>query len=108
MAKLQTLQNVPTKVDAKSIVNNNGVLQIPNSFIRKISPFVSVKDFGAKGDGITDDTVAIQDALNSNESVIMIPKGHYIISSTIVIPKGKAIIGEGNDYWDTFTPSEGS
>ena len=106
MAKLKTLQDVPTRVDAKSIVNNNGVLEVSNSFIRKMATFVSVKDFGAKGDGVTDDTVAIQDALNSNESVIMIPKGHYIISSTIVIPKGKAIIGEGNDYWDTFTPSE--
>lgn len=46
----------------------------------KLKEFVSVKDFGAVGDGITDDTVAIQAALNysaSTGSVAFVPAGTY-------------------------------
>jgi hypothetical protein len=45
---------------------------------------VNVRDFGAVGDGITDDTAAIQTALNyasNNERyTVYFPEGHYIIS----------------------------
>ena len=40
---------------------------------------VSVLDFGAKGDGITNDTAAIQTALNESSSVY-IPDGTYMIN----------------------------
>lgn len=54
------------------------------------------KDFGAKGDGITDDTLSIQNAVNSGKYV-KIPPGTYLISSTIVINKGidDSIVIEG-------------
>jgi hypothetical protein len=42
--------------------------------------------FGAKGDGVTDDTQAFQNALNQlvrNPSVLWVPKGTYVISSTL-------------------------
>ena len=50
----------------------------------KNNDVVSVKDFGAKGDGVTDDTVAIQKAFNASNNVFFpISSGAYIISSYI-------------------------
>lgn len=54
---------------------------------------VNVKDFGAKGDGITDDTIAIQNAINAGKAGIYFPSGTYITSSPLMIPSGTKIIG---------------
>lgn len=54
----------------------------------KLRDTVSVKDFGAVGDGVWDDTAAIQSAINTGLNVF-IPAGDYKITSTInVIPAG--------------------
>lgn len=51
--------------------------------------FVNVKDYGAVGDGITDDTAAIQTALNDNK-IVYAPEGVYLISSPLVIWKNSS------------------
>jgi hypothetical protein len=43
----------------------------------------SVKQFGAKGDGTTNDSAAFTSASASGEGVILIPKGTYLLSSAI-------------------------
>ncbi len=48
----------------------------------KLRETVSVKDFGAKGDGVTDDTVAIQTAVATYKSLV-IPSGTYITTDNI-------------------------
>lgn len=53
---------------------------------------VSVKDYGAVGNGSTDDTVAIQNALNAS-SDIYFPPGNYVISSTITVPSFRRLEG---------------
>jgi hypothetical protein len=56
---------------------------------------VSVLDFGAVGDGIADDTTAIQAALNTGKSVY-IPYGTYKTSIPLQITNSKTqIIGDG-------------
>ena len=61
---------------------------------------VSVKSYGATGDGVTDDTAAIQAAISANKSVFF-PAGTYKISAPIILSqnnfqivgvKGKSII----------------
>jgi glucan 1,3-beta-glucosidase len=60
------------------------------------SSFVSVKSAGAKGDGTTDDTAAIQKVLDSatSDQVVYFDHGAYLITSTIKVPKNIKIVGE--------------
>jgi hypothetical protein len=46
---------------------------------------VSILDFGAKGDGVTDDTAAFQAAMAAEKNLI-IPPGTFIVSSTLTLP----------------------
>lgn len=54
----------------------------------------NIRDYGAIGDGIHDDTIAIQRCLDSNRS-IYIPTGTYIITNTITLPSNTSVIGAG-------------
>lgn len=51
------------------------------SLANRFSDVVNVKDFGAVGDGVTDDTAAIQDALNTSSTSIYFPAGIYRIAN---------------------------
>ena len=57
----------------------------------KLRDVVSVKDFGAVGDGVTDDTAAIQAAVNAAYSV-MFPEGTYLVSSTITLRSTQSLL----------------
>ena len=72
----------------------------------------NVKDFGARGDGVTDDTVAIQTAINTvgaaGGGTILFPRGNYKITDTLFIrynsitlkgdSEGSAAIVAGADF----------
>ena len=60
----------------------------------KFSDFVSVKDFGAVGDGLIDDTLAIQQALAAHEAVF-VPSGTYLISSPLTLKQNQSLFGAG-------------
>jgi Pectate lyase superfamily protein len=54
----------------------------------------NVRDYGAKGDGVTDDTAAIQQAMNANRFVYL-PQGIYLVSTTLQTrPKKMVLQGE--------------
>ena len=63
----------------------------------KMRDTVSVKDFGAVGDGTTDDTAAIQAAINTNKEVF-VPNGTYLITSALAMASGQTLQGESNVY----------
>jgi len=58
---------------------------------------VSAKDFGAKGDGIADDTTAIRKALDSLTAggVVNLPAGACLITDSLRVPQGATLLGEG-------------
>jgi len=61
----------------------------------KAAEVVSVKDFGATGDGVTDDTTALQAAENSGASLIYVPSGTYISTGIILNTVSQRWYGEG-------------
>lgn len=74
----------------------------------KLDDVVSVKDFGVVGDGITDDTAAIQRALvnlwptaqfnraYSQHRTLLFPAGVYAVSDVIIVPPFVKLVGDGN------------
>jgi hypothetical protein len=66
----------------------------------------NVKNYGAKGDGSTDDTTAIQNALNAHLSVYF-PSGNYI-SKKLVPIDGQVIFGDGYSSQITLKTGETS
>lgn len=61
----------------------------------KLRESVSVKDFGAVGDGITDDTVAVQAAVTAHLNVYF-PAGDFLIDADhIVLREGSCLHGAG-------------
>jgi hypothetical protein len=67
-------------------------------YLRNNLPF-NVKDYGATGDGITDDTAAFQAAADAafaaDGGVVVAPPGTYAISDPVVIRAGVRLIGSG-------------
>jgi hypothetical protein len=65
----------------------------------KLQEIVSVKDFGAIGDGVADDTIAIQnaiDAFSATGATIFFPAGTYKVTSTLNIQSSYiSLVGEG-------------
>jgi hypothetical protein len=66
----------------------------------KLKDVVSVKDFGAVGDGVADDTTAIQAAINSlpaGGGCVYIPRGLYLVDPAVGINvvSGLTLCGDG-------------
>lgn len=57
------------------------------------TPIADVRAFGAVGDGVTDDTTAIQAALNANRNVY-VPNGTYIVSN-LTLNNNQKLFGDG-------------
>ena len=87
---------------ANTTVNPNNALVIatgsttPRTLANRFADVVNVKDFGAKGDGTTDDTAAIQSACDyakTNGRTVKVVAGTYLISSSIFVQS--SFIGDG-------------
>ena len=78
--------------------DQGGTGAVARTIQSKLQEIVSVKDFGAVGDGVTDDTAAIQaayNALSTSLGTVYFPIGKYKVTSQINIPSGINTTGEG-------------
>jgi hypothetical protein len=89
-------------ITSTNITYNEGSTgAITRTVEERLQDYVSVKDFGALGDSTTDDTVAIQaaiDSLSANGGLVYFPAGKYVITNTISIDLNYITLqGDGNN-----------
>ena len=95
---------------------------VTQSIQARLDSYAIVKDFGATGDGVTDDTAAINRALyqiycrQTNTQIrrsLFFPAGTYLVTDTILVPPFAQLYGEGSNSsiisfqvnnWVTLTP----
>lgn len=77
--------------------NEKSVDTLMDEKISKGELVLNVKDYGAKGDGVADDTAAIQNAINASQLgfTIYFPAGTYMISEILTILSNRKYAGSG-------------
>lgn len=76
-----------------------GTGAITRTIGEKLGDLISVKDYGAKGDGVTNDTAAIQAALTyacAGARSVYIPEGVYVVATTLTACTGIRVSGAGS------------
>jgi len=102
-ADMGGLENVDPSLGTasdSSIVNYNqgGAEAITRTTESRLQERVSVLDFGALGDGVTDDTDAIQNAINSGAAAVYFPGTDAFYKTTDVVNasvQGQRLFGDG-------------
>ena len=83
-----------------------GTGAVARPVIAKFRDIVAAGDFGAVGDGVADDTAAVQAALNTGRAVLA-PKGTYKLTSPLTVTVANTgLIGEGKGT--VFAPGAGT
>ena len=89
---------------------------VMRNVVDRLRDSVSIKDFGAIGDNVADDTAALVAAIafcNANNRQLFIPAGRYKITANIDVPVSPninfafSIIGEGK-YWGSVLNFSGA
>jgi hypothetical protein len=91
-----------TNFNGNVFYNEGGTGAVTRTVANKLQESVSVKDFGAVGDGVTDDTLSIQNCINNTtiNTQIYFPSGIYYVkaisyTSIFQLKQGQHLFGAG-------------
>ena len=92
--------NATAAIDASKLsFTQTGTGAVARTIDSKLKDFISVKDFGAVGNGTTDDTTAIQAAITyaadtRSGATVFLPAGQYLITDVIRLYGGVTLQGD--------------
>ena len=90
-----TISNTGNSINASAVTYDPYVTGAVTTNVQtKLRETVSVKDFGAVGNGLDDDTTAINNALATGNSVYF-PDGTYIVTALTLSSSGVTLSGNG-------------
>jgi hypothetical protein len=93
----KTITPMPTATPTPRFAKTDWNVGLPYG-IPDITIAANVKDFGAKGDGASDDSSAFMKAIrDTNSGAILVPAGTYLIKSPLEINTSVVLRGEGAD-----------
>lgn len=88
--KIRNVTNEDTINELNLIKINNSDTLVAELIITKE---INVKQYGAKGDGIADDTNSFKLAMQNEDTSVLVQNGNYLLTDTIVLPKNIEITG---------------
>lgn len=95
--KKGSFYKVVATTSAKAIALQNDLYAEPFELTEaKDSDIATPQQYGAIGDGIADDTAAVQAALNSDKGIVVIKAGTYNIKSTLSITNNVCVYAANN------------
>jgi len=96
---IRKFQNTTTGTAAGVRFTQTGAGAVQRTVESKLQDVASVKDFGAVGDGVTDDTVAIQAAIDAvsvaGGGTLFVPPGTYYVTN-LAMKTGVRLVGSSS------------
>ena len=68
-----------------------------------VDSWVNARALGARGDGTTDDTAALQKAIEEHRTVYL-PMGHYVVTDTLTLRPDSVLVGLHPDATQLVVP----
>lgn len=101
-------KRAPDDVRAQLAADLQDPTQVEGAALEQLyAVYTSVKKYGAKGDGVTDDTAAIQAALDAlpQNGTIFFPAGNYLCTSSLTLTSFVRMVGVGKSSRITYSGS---
>lgn len=90
-----------TNIGTGGIADNSPVAVIPIGFYNAGVGVYNVRDYGAAGDGVTEDASAIQATINAVAATggggVYLPAGTYLVNTELQVKDDVSLIGQGID-----------
>lgn len=95
--KKGSFYKVVGETSAKAIALQNDLFALPFELTEATDSYIATpQQFGAVGDGIADDTAAVQAALNSDKGIVVIKAGTYNVKSALSITNNVCVYMANN------------